>query len=307
MTLYTKHDVLIHKTLANVKFIINPISGSGKGKRTAELIREKFNSPNTSSEILFTKGRDHAYSLAKELIEEGETSLIVAVGGDGTINEVASAMIGQNIPLGIIPIGSGNGLARHLNIPLNPQKAINSLYNAQTSFIDVGIVNGKQFFCTSGTGFDAYVSHHFAEADGRGLINYIKTGVQDYFNYKANKYKIEVDGKDYNVDAYMVSVANASQFGNNAYIAPNADISDGLLDVVIIKKFNKLNILPLVFKVFSKSLNSYDQVMMLRGANIKISTSSKQNKIYLHRDGEPEWGEENLTYSIKNNALKIFV
>ena len=160
--------------------------------------------------------------------------VVVAVGGDGTINEVGRGLLGTEAALGIVPQGSGNGLARHLGVPLDVPAALRRLAAPTFSRMDVGMMNGHPFFCTAGLGFDAHVSQHFALAGSRGLSTYLRVTLREYSHYRPVPVRATLDGQEMATDCYVLAFANASQYGNNVYIAPRADLRDGLLDVCLI-------------------------------------------------------------------------
>jgi diacylglycerol kinase (ATP) len=239
--------------------------------------------------------------LGKMAIEEGYDA-VVAVGGDGTINELGSALIGSGIPLGIIPEGSGNGLALYLGIPMNETAAINRLNRFDTVEVDCGIINDKPFFNIAGLGFDATVSDRFANDSIRGPIGYLRSAINVISNYKPCKYELTIDGVSYEREAFMISVANSPQYGNNAYIAPNASVNDGLLDVCIVHKF-PLYILPMmVFHLFNRSADQSDYVEIIPGKDILIK---RKEEGPIHVDGEPITLGGDLQIKVKQNALKI--
>jgi diacylglycerol kinase (ATP) len=221
---------------SNILFIINPISG-GKDKLKipglidANLDRSKFN-----ANYSFTEYIGHASEIAEEAASKN-FDIIVAVGGDGTINEIGTKVMQQNKILGILPFGSGNGLSRFLKIPMNTTQAIKVINDCKVRVIDTAKFNDKCFFNMAGMGFDAHISSVFAGNKSRGLSGYLKLGFKEMLDYKPQTYHIHIDGKEYIRKAFVVSVANSSQYGNNAHIAPNASITDGLLDVCIIKEF----------------------------------------------------------------------
>jgi YegS/Rv2252/BmrU family lipid kinase len=215
-------------------FIVNPNAGSKNKAKYTKLIQ--LIKSNDAHSIWETTEPLEAVDFAKKALEQGATR-IIAVGGDGTINEVASVLVGKSIPLGIIPVGSGNGLARHLNIPLNYKKAFQKALVGATIKIDVGHINNRPFFCTAGVGFDAAVAHRFANSKGRGLVNYIKATIITLFKYKP----ILVSINNAHVEnIFSLSIANANQFGNNAFISPFSNIQDGQLELVKIGILNKL-------------------------------------------------------------------
>jgi diacylglycerol kinase (ATP) len=233
----------------------------------------------------FTMYPRHAYKLVYELAGEGYT-IIVAVGGDGTVNEVAGAVTELGITLGIIPAGSGNGLARHLGISTNLVKAIGCLNNHKTKKIDVGKINDDWFFCTSGVGFDAHIGNRFSKLGKRGFISYLRTVINEYRHYRPKKYKFRIDGEKYVRRALLITIANASQYGNNAYIAPDASIDDGLFDVGIIYPFPAFKAVFMTIRLFNKSIQYSKYHEVIRGKDICFEKPRK--KYFFHYDGEPK-------------------
>ena len=213
-------------------FIMNPISGTTNKAGIPELIAKTLDTNTFDYEIRLTEHAGHAFEIATEAKDNG-VDVVVAVGGDGTVNEVARAIVHSNTALGIIPCGSGNGLARHLMIPMQLKKAIEVINEYQIHDLDYGIINEHPFFCTCGMGFDAFVSMKFAEAGKRGPITYAENILKEGLKYEPETYEIEDENGTMHYKAFLISCANASQYGNNAYIAPQASMSDGLMDVII--------------------------------------------------------------------------
>ncbi len=287
----------------NITFLINPISG-GKTKLNFPDLAAKFiDTRQFDPTFIFTEGPGHAHTMATERVK-GDTDILVAVGGDGTINEIASAMDGSGKIMGIIPYGSGNGLARSLGISLNERRAVQTLNNLNVNQIDTGTFNGKSFFNMAGIGFDAHISAIFANNVKRGLGGYVKTTVNEISNYKCQHYVLEIDGKSINRDAFMISIANSSQFGNNAHISPFASLKDGLLDVVITKPFPLYQFPVLGYRMFSRSTHRSKYVVILKGREIRIT---RQGDGAIHLDGEPyDMGSE-LQINIKPLSLSVLV
>jgi YegS/Rv2252/BmrU family lipid kinase len=287
----------------SIQFIINPISGTIKKQNLPELFERLIDRNLFDWEIKYTNARGHATEIAKQAVAD-KVNTIVAVGGDGTINEVAKSLIhSEQSTLGIIPLGSGNGLARHLKIPLSPAQALKVILDEKRIQIDTCKVNNVPFFCTSGVGFDATVSHYFDQIPGRGLYTYITASISKYFAYTPEVYQIEIDGKKIEKSAFIVSVANASQYGNNAYISPNANISDGLMDLVVMKKFAKPIGAWLIFLSFAKLIDKSSYLEIVKGKQISIKHKSK----LAHIDGDPIQLSEHLKYEIEANSLWVKV
>ncbi|MDD3321635.1 MAG: YegS/Rv2252/BmrU family lipid kinase [Paludibacter sp.] len=288
---------------SKIAFIINPISGTGKKEDLPALIRQELDARMYEPEIVFTQSRGDGTILAKSFIDRG-FQFIVAVGGDGTVNEVARALIHTDCSLGIIPIGSGNGLARHLGIPMNNKRAIQQLNVSETIQMDYGLVNGKHFFCTCGTGFDAYVSTEFAKGKRRGIMSYIEKIITGYFSYKSKKYQLLGNGIDLKVKAFVLTFANASQWGNNAYIAPQASVQDGKMDISIMSNFPIIAIPTLAINLFAKSIDKDLFMTTLRSAEI---TLIREDSGPFHYDGEPyEEGKEILVKTVPD-GLNVLV
>lgn len=287
----------------NITFLINPISGGKTKLNFPDLATKHIDSGKFDPSFVFTNGPGHAHRIAGELVN-GDTDILVAVGGDGTINEIASAIDGSGKTMGIIPYGSGNGLARSLGIPLNEIRAVQTLNNLNVNRIDTGTFNGRSFFNMAGIGFDAHISAIFATSVKRGLGGYVKTTVTEISNYKCQNYHLEIDGKAINRDAFMISIANSSQFGNNAHISPFASLKDGLLDVVITKPFPLYQFPVLGYRMFNRSTHRSKYVEILKGKEIRIV---RQGDGAIHLDGEPSEMGSVLQITIKPLSLSILV
>jgi YegS/Rv2252/BmrU family lipid kinase len=280
-------------------FIVNPNAGSknkAKYRKLIQLIKS-----NDAHSIWETTEPLEAVDFAKKALEQGATR-IIAVGGDGTINEVASVLVGKSIALGIIPVGSGNGLARHLNIPLNYKKAFQKALVGATIKIDVGHINNRPFFCTAGVGFDAAVAHRFANSKGRGLLNYIKATIITLFKYKP----IQVSINNAPVEnIFSLSIANANQFGNNAFISPFSNIQDGQLELVKIGILNKLQAGIIAVRLFKKSIHHSNDVHIIA---CKTASIYYVKNAPIHIDGENlVTDNELLNITISPFALNVIV
>ena len=280
-------------------FIVNPNAGSKNKAKYTKLIQ--LIKSNDAHIIWETTEPLEAVDFAKKALEQGATR-IIAVGGDGTINEVASVLVGKSIPLGIIPVGSGNGLARHLNIPLNYKKAFQKALVGATIKIDVGHINNKPFFCTAGVGFDAAVAHRFANSKGRGLLNYIKATIITLFKYKP----IQVSINNAPVEKiFSLSIANANQFGNNAFISPFSNIQDGQLELVKIGILNKLQAGIIAVRLFKKSIHHSNDVHIIA---CKTASIYYAKNTPIHIDGENlVTDNELLNITISPLALNVIV
>jgi YegS/Rv2252/BmrU family lipid kinase len=288
---------------SKVIFIVNPIAGSRQKEFILESIRQQMSSK--LYEICYTEYPGHAYDIALEKVEQG-LKWIVAVGGDGTVNEVASALVNTQSRLGIIPAGSGNGLARHLGIPLQVPEALAMIQIHKDQIIDAGKVNGKYFFCTCGTGFDASVGKKFSRDSRRGMLSYVRATIHQYINYSPKTYILKTNHKKIKLKAFLVTFANAGQYGNNAYIAPNAVINDGMLDLCILRPFPRTSTLTMGLRLFFKNIDQspYLEVMRVKKASLKRKGHSK---ITIHLDGEPMTLRGPLKVRVVPEALHVMV
>lgn len=286
-----------------ITFIINPVSGAKRRENIENNILKNLNLQVFEPEIIKTKYKGHATRIAKKALKKG-VKKIIAVGGDGTINEIASALVGTRCALGIIPNGSGNGLARYLGIPVIHHEAVKLLNNGIVKKIDTGKINHSYFFCTCGIGFDAHVGKVFDKLEGRGFINYLKIVLKEYFTYSSKKYKFSIDGKKYKERAFLITFANAGQYGSNAYISPGARIDDGLLDICVMKPFPKIKSLLLGFRLFNRTIDKSQYLRVFRGREITI----KRKKNYtIHIDGDPVKMKKNIKVGILSKALRVIV
>ena len=238
---------------AHVRFIINPTSGTKSRVNVAERIEQLLDHSKFKHEVVFTEYAGHAPALAKEAAKNG-CEIVVAVGGDGTVIEVARGLLYTETALAILPKGSGNGLARHLKIPMGLDNAIQTLNKGHVSTIDSGTINDHPFFTAAGIGFDAYISSVFAGNKKRGLQTYVELIMKEVLNYKHMLINASINNKTFEADCYVMAFANAAQYGNNAYIAPLADIQDGLLDVCLVRKLDLVKALNLSYCMLTKQL-----------------------------------------------------
>lgn len=253
------------------------------------------------SKCVFTEYHGHGSQLTAEALRNG-VDIIVAVGGDGTINEVATEIEGTDKLMGIVPFGSGNGLARSLSIPLAEVQAIKRINKLHVSKIDSGTFNGRKFFNMAGIGFDAQISARFAENVKRGLSSYAKIAFSEVSNYRSQQYRFEIDGKEYEHKAFMISIANSSQYGNNAHISPFASLHDGMLDVCILKPFPLYKFPALVFRMFRKNTHKSNYLEIIQGSKIKII---REYDAAIHLDGDPFNMGKELTIGINPHSLNI--
>jgi YegS/Rv2252/BmrU family lipid kinase len=275
-------------------FIVNPISGKGRKRRIISLLTKE------GYEVVCTEYAGHAEKLARE----SSASVVVAVGGDGTVNEVARGLVGTGKTLGIIPCGSGDGLARHLGISHNFRRALATVTAGKVSPLDAGRIDGRLFFSVCGVGFDAVVSERFAKCGRRGLSSYISEGLKTWRIYVPEKYSIVLDGKPLEHDAMFITVGNSNQWGNGAKITPLADSSDGILDITVVEGFKAVELPWLAGRLMTGSAHKSRRVHTYRGEHITISRPCEGPA---HADGD--WFSAGKTIEIKviPHALNVLV
>lgn len=285
-----------------VLFIANPLSVKRKGINLERLIENNLDHTRFSRHIIYTEYHNHAVELAETY--RSEYRIIIAVGGDGTVNQVSQALVAYDNILGLIPLGSGNGLARDLGIPLKPSRAISRINKLETRIIDSGLIGGKHFINMAGVGFDAEIAHDFANSVKRGFTGYVFSVIKKFFSYRSRDYKLSIDASVINKNAFLISFANTGQYGNNAYISPGAKPDDGLLDICFIKKFPALAAPVLVARLFLKNINRSKYVEIFRSASLSLSS---EHKIIGHVDGEPVSFDRELGMEIKEKSLAVIV
>ena len=284
-------------------FIINAKSGTSDKANLPKLISETIDKTQFDYEIAFTEYAGHATLLAAEA-RDRHYGMVVAVGGDGTVNEVARSIVHSDTALGIIPCGSGNGLARHLMLPINTRKAIEIINYNEIHPLDYGIINGYHFFCTCGMGFDAFVSMKFAEAGKRGPVTYLENILREGLKYKPETYEILDEDGTHAHTAFLISCANASQYGNNAYIAPQASMSDGLMDVIIMEPFNAFEAPQISIDMFNKTLDRSSKIKTFRCNRLHVKRSQPG---WIHYDGDPVMTGEDIVVELKPKGINIVV
>lgn len=288
--------------MTKVRLIINPISGTRSKTGLDRMVIDALGPLGREVEVAYTKGHGDATRLALSAVEKG-CETVLAAGGDGTINETAAALCGTGVVLGIIPCGSGNGLARHLGIPVDIKESLKIIIENHAMDIDYATVNDKKFFCTCGVGFDAAVSEAFARKKTRGKLTYIQSTFQTYANYEPEHYTIIANGKTLTEKAFLVAVCNASQYGNNAYIAPSASINDGLLDVTIIHAGNALSTALVGVDMLTGMIERNMLIQTFRTDNIIIE---REHRGPSHVDGEPMEMDRSLRVCCHHNGLRVF-
>lgn len=286
-----------------ILFIVNPISGNGRKDTIGADIDATLDLSRFDYEIVFTTHAGHATELAAEAATAG-VSIVVAVGGDGTVNEVARAVVHTDTALAIIPCGSGNGLARHLQIPQNARGALEVINKDTIHCLDYCKINGHPFFCTCGVGFDAFVSKKFAECGKRGLFSYVRNTVSVGLKYKPDTYIIENESGTEKHEAFLIACANASQYGNNAYIAPEASMKDGLMDIIVIRPFNTFEGGIVALQMFTKTLLNNNHVHMFKADKLRITRSTEGA---VHCDGEPMIMGRDIEVELVRRSFNVVV
>lgn len=285
----------------NIHFIINPISGTGKQGSILTKIEKEINSSILESHVHYTKNKNHATEIARKLCKNN-ADIIVAVGGDGTVNEVAQALVNSKCILGIIPTGSGNGLARHLGIPQNISKALRLLNTLKNRKIDSCTANGEFFINISGMGYEAHISHCFAKKKKRGLKTYIKLIISEYWAYKVKKYQIEIEGKTVFDDyAVQVSFANSTQYGNNVIVSPTSNDNDGEIELCILKPFYFYEIPRLLLALATRRFHLNKRIQVIKCSQVII----KSKLAKCHLDGEPKNMGDRVKLNVKPLSINI--
>jgi len=290
-------------TSKKVCFLINPKSGTGNWKGVEEEI-EKYLDKSFTKTILYTERPGHATELAAEAAKTFD--IIIAVGGDGMMNETAKGMMGSSARLGIIPTGSGNALARHLGIPMDHKEAVECINHAHYETMDTALLNGTPFFAVAGTGFDAEIATKFADSIKRGFWTYFKLSLVNFFKYKSATYYITIDGRKYNQKAFLISVANSSQYGNNAFIAPEASVQSGTLEVCILKPFPWVIGIVLAYRLFSKSIHRSPFMETITGKKIEIHRADDK-PLSIHYDGEVLPESSSMKIEVEPMTLRVIL
>ncbi len=286
----------------NILLIINPISGTNSKRELAGAIEKRVRSMGHTITTSLTTGPGDATRLAKKAVDGGFDA-VLACGGDGTVNEIATALIGTDVALGILPNGSGNGLARHIDIPTDPILALKIIKNGKITDCDYCTVNEIPFFCTFGLGFDAAVSHRFASGRKRGLLAYLKSALNEFISFTPESYRITISNDSINVDAFLIACCNASQYGNNAFIAPTASITDGLIDITIVHSGNALSEVFVGVEMLAGSITKGGLIDTFRTDRLDITRNQAG---IAHIDGEPVELPDRLTIKCHHKGLKIF-
>ena len=289
------------RIMKKITFILNPISGTPSKEEIPKLIEKTLDHDLYEPRIVFTEYAGHAAEIAREESKAG-TDVVVAVGGDGTVNEVARSLVHTPTALAIIPCGSGNGLARHLCLPLDVKKAIEVINSCKIEAFDYGVINDMPFFCTCGMGFDAFISLKFAEAGKRGPITYVENVLKEGLKYKPETYEVEDESGAKRYKAFLIACANASQYGNNAYIAPGATMKDGEMDVIIMEPFDVLDAPQIAADLFMKTLGNNSKIKTFRTKQLRIH---RKQAGAIHYDGDPIMTGTDIDVRIEHDGIRI--
>jgi YegS/Rv2252/BmrU family lipid kinase len=281
-------------------FIINPIAGKSSGANIVERIKKYLDVNSYAPVFIFSEYPEHISEISRDALSENYHA-IIAVGGDGTVNEVGRVLVHSNIPMGIIPAGSGNGLARHLKIPLSLKGAMKRINKMDLFEMDAMRINEQYSFCVAGIGFDAEVSRAFQRMKARGLYSYIIACLKCFKQSRNQNFMVKCNDEEYRLNGFMLCFANTSQFGNNAYIAPEADVSDGVLNLILMKKPSFLQIPRLAYRILNGKVFKDASWRQILGSSFEVTQTNE----FAHLDGEPVRLGASLKVNIEKKALKV--
>lgn len=280
-----------------IHFIINPVSGGGRHNLSEFFIKESFPSEKYKIKVDYTLNKKHAIELTQKAVA-GNPHIIVACGGDGTINEVATCLLGTNIKLGIIPVGSGNGLASHLNIPRDFKKSLEIIKNGKKILIDAGKINGHYFFSNAGIGIDAMIIKKYEHFSSRKLYSYIKAAILSSFEYRTQPAVISFEDSIINLKPFMVFISNSNEMGYGMSLTPDAMLTDGLLDLILIPELSFVEKLALGLHILRGTVGKFTKAQYHKVENIRIEMPHK-----IYTDAQID-GEH---YNLKTNFFKISI
>ena len=294
---------MMNEQKKKIVFIINPISGTGRQKKSESAIIKYLDHSKYSYKIAYTAYAHHAVEIAKAATLNG-SDIVVSIGGDGSANDVARGLVHSDTIMGLIPVGSGNGLAHHLKIPISLKKSISIINKLKISRIDTATINDTLFISVAGLGFDALVAEEFARCGRRGFWSYLKNGLKQFRTYKPEKYRLRFEGKEIDCTAMLVSFANSDQFGYNVRIAPKATVYDGLIDLTIIKPVSFFNAIFIAHRFFLKSIyrSKYVELYKIKEVHVDVS-----EEVSCHVDGDPVERIHSATVKIVPKSLNIII
>lgn len=284
-------------------FVVNPISGYGKNARIEKLVDKHLDKRRYEYQVVKTGFPGHARELTSQAIEN-EADAVIAVGGDGTINEIAHVLANTPVKLGVIPLGSGNGFGRHVGISLNPKKAILMINRGKSVAVDTCLVNGATFVNIAGVGFDAYISKIFNQNKKRGYLTYLRCIMQYFGRYQPQRYTFCRQGEPMQKTCLTIAFANSQQYGNNAFIAPRASIRDGYLDVVFVRPFPAYYWPVLAFKTLTKTLHTSRYISTCRTRKFQLKSDSP---VPMHADGDFLGVHTTFDIQIQPGSLRLIV
>jgi diacylglycerol kinase (ATP) len=285
-------------------FIINKFSGGGFSPSLEGCIIDYCAQAKVECTIEFTQARGHATELAKQATRENEFHTVFAVGGDGTVNEVAQGLVDTQTIMGILPKGSGNGLARHLGLPMNFIKSLELIASNNIISMDTFLVNGMLSVNVSGVGFDGHVASLFGKNGKRGFVGYSKLVLKEFLSFKQFQFDVELDGKKFEKESFIVALANSSQFGNNARVAPQASVCDQLIDVCFVKKVPIHQAIGFGYNMFSGQLNKSSFVEIIKAKNVRMDFSEPMS---FHIDGEAHPATQQLEVKMQPASLRMLL
>jgi len=282
--------------------VANPISGKKRNKRQIlEYLQRRLHQQGVASEIMYTQSRGHATEIARQASVQ-KVDLIVALGGDGTMNEVAAGLISSDAAMAIVPLGSGNGLARSLGVPLDYRKAADLIFTGQVRSIDVGKLNGRYFVLLAGVGFDAVVGQRFEDHHSRGPLPYFYLSLQAFFQYKPEQFTLTFEDQRLQLTPFILTVANGLQYGNNAFVAPHAKLDDGLLNICILHEFKSRHVFTVLPRIFSGTVHRYPKADFFQ---VRELTIERRDAGLVNIDGEVVPEERIVNISILPGSLKV--
>lgn len=283
--------------------IINPHSGTSRKTSIPELAYNILSENGSELYFVYTNEQGHVAQIIDDVATQG-FDVVIGVGGDGTINEVADAVRPTDMAMGIIPMGSGNGLARSLDIPMDPEGALEVIRKGYVKRIDCCEANGIPFFVTFGVGFDAQVTASYDQKSFRGPLSYIISTVDQFIKHKSSLYRLHLNGEVIEQKAFLVTCANADQYGNNAIIAPEAELDDGLFDVVVIRNMSLLKAPQVAINLFTKNINESASIDIYRTDYLIIE---REEADYAQVDGELLELGRRIEITIQKQQLPILV
>ncbi len=285
-----------------VTVIVNPISGNHRDRQyVVDMVQRRLSSSGGECNVVTTAARGDATTLAHQAVSE-KRDLVVVLGGDGTLNEVATGLVKSEVPLAVIPMGSGNGFARSLGVPNDPHKACEVIFDGKVASIDVGRVNEQYFFLVAGVGFDAVVGEKFDRLKTRGPLSYFSVGAREFLAYRPKPIQVTMNGKTIGMAPFVIAVANGEQYGNNAIIAPGAKMNDGLFNISVVHQFTLFNLVTQFRRLFTGNLRKYRHASFDSADRVKIS---RQTDGVINVDGEPVHEQADLHLSLLPKSLKV--